>query len=173
MSYRRDIEKEITSLIDNKEKRPEKIAAAVETVFAKAIEESRLAGLSIESTGYEILEGIKEGLHGSEEDINEVLGYAIELMMKTALKSAGYHIDKRQKAFQIAKERLEESRESEKAMICELMETFRAYSEENSLSDLSKYLDETGKTVNSSMDSIAGSTLENTHIPINDAHTRI
>ena len=137
MSYKEEVKTKIGAIKDGEEAYEARVSEIVREVYARALEEAKITGESVESVTYEILEGIQEALLDRHE---EILRKVSEKMIEIIHDQANDCITvKHQKARQ-AQQALEETIEREKAHLNESLEAFRAFAREKSLSRFAHHL---------------------------------
>ncbi len=138
--YRQEMKTCIEKLLKEKPE-DEALKTAVERVFGKALDESRLVGESIESVAYDMMEGVDEGL-AEEEQKETYLHHASELMIDAIHHKAVDQLCRDKKNILRAKAQLHETLEKEKERLQNAMEAFHHYAQDkhrmNLLKDLHK-----------------------------------
>jgi len=124
MSYRNIMKEEIERVCGNIHIYPK----TVRKVYAKALEEAKVTGYSVESMTYEILEGLEEGLQCSSKEAEPYLQHASEIMLDLLHHSAKEDILSRHRQLMFAKKMLDETFEAEKNHIAETFNILRSYS---------------------------------------------
>ncbi len=132
MLYRQQISKEISSLNRDLSQSKQEFKKIVRFWYAKALEEAKSTGHSIESITYEVLEGVEDGLKDKKDIIEDGLSYSVDIIIDLLHHSALSDIQKHQKRVEYAKNALEEKISSEKANLIDTLETFKDYAKDNS-----------------------------------------
>jgi len=161
MSYREDVKQMIEKLLEEMPPEEGKIDREIRKVYAKALEEAKQTGASVESMTYEVLEGIGEGLSKSPELIEPTLQRISLIMADLLHHSARTDIERREKHLAFAKDALAETVEAEKMHLMESLEAFRAYAQEHRYSELQKSLHVTSSTIMQHVLKLAGEIMYN------------
>ncbi len=134
MSYKDEIKRMLTTIANKNEHEEslENITKVIETIYTKALLESKKTGQSVESITYEILEGVEEGLDAIHKiKIEQVLQNASDIITDVIHKCAQENISHKHQNLQIAAKKLEETIEAEKSHLLESMEAFKAYANDH------------------------------------------
>ena len=141
MSYKEEIRDLIQSLESENERFEHRIVEAVHALYLKALNESKKTGLSVESITYEILEGIEEALeHLSKTRTQKLLHAISETITQVIHSCAQENISHKYRNVQLAKEKLHDTIEMEKAHLSESLEAFKAYAEDHKHDDFAESL---------------------------------
>ena len=148
MSYKAEIQamvKKIPASTDPKELEAY-VTEILNTLYTKALMESKKTGRSVESMTYEILEGLEEGLHEHQYDIEKIetiLHQASDTITKIIYSYAQENIAKSDKNLRVATQKLKETIAAEKANLLESMEAFKAFAADHKHPKLTQKLHET------------------------------
>ena len=137
MSYKDEIKYKIGTITDGEAVYEARVSEIVREVYARAIEEAKTSGISIESVTYEILEGIQEALLERHE---EILHRASEEMMEIIHNQANSCISLKHQQARQAQQALEETIEREKAHLNESLDAFKSFAKEKSLKHFALHL---------------------------------
>ena len=146
MSYKEEIQEMVQKIPASAD--PKEVEAHVteilNTLYTKALAESKKTGHSVESITYEILEGLEEGLKGHDkEEIETILHNASETITNLIHSCAQESIFRSNKNLQVATEKLKETIAAEKAHLLESMEAFKAFAADHKHPELTQKLHET------------------------------
>ncbi len=155
MSYKDEIKIEVEAISESNTKISEEIKQILEKIYAQALEDNKKTGQSVESLTYEILEGIEEGLKIKDEQAEEILKTVADTITEIIHKSATKNIYKSHTNAHLAKERLKEVIELEKAHLLESMDAFKAYAEDRSYKLFAKNLYKTETKISKFIHTIA------------------
>ncbi|NPA59454.1 MAG: hypothetical protein GXO30_03145 [Epsilonproteobacteria bacterium] len=131
MLYRQEISKDISKLDVNSSSFKKEFEKVVRYWYAKALEEAKATGHSIESITYDILEGIEDGLKDSSFSVEDGLSYSVDIMVDLLHHSALLDIAKYEKRVYYAQEALKEKLTAEKSNLLDTLETFKVYAKDN------------------------------------------
>lgn len=161
MSYREEMKQMIMGLLTKMPPENEKLDRAIRKVYAKALEEAKQTGGSIESMTYEVLEGIEEALSIYPELIESTLQRSAFLMADLLHHSAKVDIAKREKRLACAKDALDEVIKAEKMHLMESLDAFKAYAQDHQYVQFEKSLDFTASTITHYVLKLAGEMMYN------------
>ncbi len=142
MSYTDELYKEINHIL-NTDTPQKNLYQYIETLYEKALYESKKTGQSLESITYEILEGIESSHILFSDDLEVVLHHCSLLMMQTLHSAALRSLKAKNQKIQQAKSQLLETLETEKSYLWEILHTFKNYAEENRHTHWKKSLHQT------------------------------
>jgi len=146
MSYTDELQEGITDIRNSKN--PQKnLYQYIETLYEKALYESKKTGQSLESITYEILEGIEASHMLFSDELEEVLHHCSLLMLHTLHNTALRSLKAKKQKIQQAKSQLLETLETEKASLWEILHTFKNYAEENRHTHWKKSLHQTESAI--------------------------
>ena len=137
----------------------------LETLYTKALRESKKTGLSVESTTYEILEGLEEALHQHGLDktqVQTILHHASESITEVIHTCAQESVSHSHHNLMIATQKLQETIEAEKAHLLESMEAFRAYAKDHAHVDFEKKLSDLQQKLNQLLHTVTEKIREHT-----------
>jgi hypothetical protein len=152
---------EIEKLLEQIPPHEKQIDRVIRRVYARALEESKRTGSSIESMTYEILEGIENGLSSSPELIEETLQRASLLIADLLHHSAKEDIAKKERKIALAKAALLQTVEAERQHLMESLDAFRAYAQEHQYREFQKSLHVTSSTIMQYVLKLAGEIMYN------------
>ena len=162
MSYRDEIKVMIENVLESTTpSRRASIDRVIKKMYAKALEETKRSGASVESMTYEILEGIEAGLLSSPEEMEASLERASCLMADLLHHSAQEEIKRKQRRIDFAKEALSETIEAEKMHLIESLDAFRAFAREHRHQKFQKSLHMTGSSMMKYVLKLAGEMMYN------------
>ncbi len=142
MSYKEEIRQLIESLESENTNFENRIVETVHTLYFKALNESKKTGLSVESITYEMLEGIEEALeHLNHTRTQKLLHDISETIAEVIHSCAQENISHKYRNVQLAKEKLQDTIEMEKAHLAESMDAFRAYAKDHQHDDFAESLE--------------------------------
>jgi len=131
MLYRQKVSQDISSLDGEFSQIQQEFKRIVRFWYAKALEEAKSTGHSIESITYEILEGVEDGFRDKQEMIEDGLSCSIDIIIDLLHHSALLDIQRHQKRVDHAQNALKEKIASEKANLIDTLETFKHYANDN------------------------------------------
>ena len=146
MSYKAEIKEMVKKIptATNPKELEARVTEILNTLYTRALAESKKTGHSVESITYEILEGLEEGLNGHDkEEIETILHNASETITNLIHSCAQESIFKSNKNLQAAAENLKETIAAEKAHLLESMEAFNAFAADHKHPELTQKLHET------------------------------
>jgi hypothetical protein len=161
MSYRDDVRQTIEKLLEEMPPKEGKIDREIRKMYAKALEEAKQTGASVESMTYEVLEGIGEGLSQAPELIEPTLQRASLLISDLLHHSAIEDIAKKEKRLAFARDALNETIEAEKIHLVESLEALRNYAHEHNYREFQKSLHLTSSHIMKNVLKLAGEIMYN------------
>jgi dienelactone hydrolase len=161
MSYREDVREAIVKLLEQMPPEEGYIDREIRRVYAKALEEAKLTGASVESMTYEVLEGIEEGLATYPERIEPTLARAARVIADLLHHSATEDIARQKKRLTHAKRALEQTIEAEKTHLMESLDALHAYANDRHYPRLQESLYQTQSMVKEHILKLAGEIMYN------------
>jgi len=131
MSYRQAISEEIRTLQPRLLKEEKLLQRVIGRWYARALEEAKRTGGSIESLTYEILEGIEDGFAEHPEKIESVLPVASHVMTDLLEHSIKEDILRHQRKVAFAQKALEEVKQTQQLHLQASFETLKEYAKEH------------------------------------------
>jgi len=142
MSYKEELKDEILSILSPSVQYHD-ISVILDTLYTRALEESKKTGQSVSSITYEILEGIEESHYQHRAQVEPQLSHASMMMGLIIYQGAKKSIEEKEKKLQLAKAQLIDTIELEIFHLLESIETFESYADDKSHRDFKQSLSKT------------------------------
>ena len=144
MSYKDDIKKEITLAYISKDIN-KTIVDIVESIYLKALKESKITGESIESITYSILDGVEESL---KENSKELLFSSIDKIIDTLYLKAIKSFQERKEKISHMQTILYDTLNRDKEELKSIIHIINCFRKEKKLDNMESYLDKTESKIN-------------------------
>jgi len=138
--YEEEMRHTIAKLLQEKST-DEALQEAVSDIFGRALEDSKKAGVSLESVVYEIMEGVEAGLEDSNRFRESYLNHASELIVATIHEESMKKLACEEHKLHAVQYRFNELLALESSYLKDSMESFRHYAKDKHHSTLLTQLD--------------------------------